>query len=551
MLVTRVPGSAAATTAAGDRRQALAAFLRDRRERLDPGECGFRHVGRRRTPGLRREEVAQRAGVSVTWYTWLEQGRRPRKAVPSADVLDGIATALRLDAPEREHLFLLADGRPPPPVDRRPSSLPPSVRHLVDGLGTLPALVRTSDTWDIVAWNRPAVAVFGDYAALAPADRNLVRLLFTKPASRQRTHDWARHARRTVAALRGSRARAARPAAVDRLAAELSDRDPDFARWWHDDHDVAPDAAGTKRFDHPTAGPVSLAYSGLTPDAAGGLTVTVFVPLTADDRAAVDHLTAAAADAPTRCDVSTATEPSGSAAGPPHLARPRRSRWALFLGTGYATVSPQRRRSAMSLDDLRQRATRLDKRNELARFRADFHVAAGQIYLDGNSLGLASAPAEAAVLRVLDTWKSQAIGGWTAAPAAVAVVHRAGRRPARPAGRRDARRNRRRQLHHRQPAPTAGHAVPAHAGAVQNPRRRPELPVQPVRDREPPAAPRPRPLEPRRRPQPRRVDGVRGRPHRRHDRRRRRWPCCRRSCSRAGSCWTCRGCRPRPDAAAS
>ena len=288
MLVTRVPGPDASPA---DRRQELAAFLRDRRERLDPAACGLRQVGRRRTPGLRREEVAQRAGVSVTWYTWLEQGRRPRKAVPSTDVLDGIATALHLDGPEREHLFLLADGRPPPPAPFG-AALPPSVRQLVDGLGALPALVRTSDTWDIVAWNRPAAAVFGDYAALAPADRNLVRLLFTKPASRQRTRDWAGHARRTVAALRGSRAKAARPAPIDRLAADLSQVSPDFARWWHDDHDVAPDAAGTKHFDHPTAGPLALAYSGLTPDAAAGLTVTLFVPVTPGDRAAVDHLTA-------------------------------------------------------------------------------------------------------------------------------------------------------------------------------------------------------------------------------------------------------------------
>ena len=287
--------SAGRPAARGDgERQQLAGFLRDRRGRLDPAACGFVHGGRRRTPGLRREEVAQLAGVSVTWYTWLEQGGRRRKGVPSADTLDGIAAALRLDRPERDHLFLLAHGRLPPRSVAKPAAVPASVRHLVDGLGGCPVLVRTTDTWDVVAWNRAAVAVFGDYAAAPVADRNLLRRVFANPAARAAWPDWDHDARRLVAAFRGDLARVGPSAAVDALVAELSAASPEFAHWWAEDRDVAFDADGVKRLHHPTVGPISLAYAGLTPLAGAGLTVTVFTPATPADRAAVDHLAAGA-----------------------------------------------------------------------------------------------------------------------------------------------------------------------------------------------------------------------------------------------------------------
>lgn len=284
--------------AADDGREQLARFLRDRRGRLDPASYGFAR-GRRRTPGLRREEVAQLAGVSVTWYTWLEQGGRRRTAVPSAEVLDGIATALRLDRAERDHLFLLAHGRPPPrsPVTAGAVAIPPAVQRLLDeGLGRQPALVRTADTWDVVASNRAAAVVFAADAALPPGGRNLLRRVFTDPAVRTTMLDWDRDARRLVAAFRGARARVGPSAAVDRLIADVSRASPAFAHWWSNDRDVAPDADGTKRVLHPTAGPLSFTYASLTPDAADGLTVTVFVPTTAADRSAVDRLLSALED---------------------------------------------------------------------------------------------------------------------------------------------------------------------------------------------------------------------------------------------------------------
>ena len=294
MLVSTLPGSAVRLATKGnDEREQLARFLRDRRGRLDPAACGFRRGGRRRTPGLRREEVAQLAGVSVTWYTWLEQGGRRRMGVPSVDALDGIAAALRLDRPERDHLFLLAHGRPPPRAAAGVATVPASVHRLMEGLGGCPALVRTADTWDVVAWNPAAAAVFGDYGAVAPAERNLLRRVFTQPLARAVMPEWAGNARRLVAAFRADRARTGPSAAADALVAELSAASPDFARWWADDRTVTSDSDGVKRMHHPTAGPLTLAYTGLIPQAVDGLMLTVFVPATAADRTAVDRLVAA------------------------------------------------------------------------------------------------------------------------------------------------------------------------------------------------------------------------------------------------------------------
>ena len=157
----------------------LADYLKDRRSKLDPAAFGF-SLNRRRTPGLRREEVAQRANVSATWYTWLEQGRG---GTPSADVLDRLAYALTLTEVEREHLFLLAQQRPPQVQFREAERITPQLQRVLDSLETSPALVRMA-AWDVIAWNRAAATIMGDYSALAPHERNILRLMFTDPDAR-------------------------------------------------------------------------------------------------------------------------------------------------------------------------------------------------------------------------------------------------------------------------------------------------------------------------------------------------------------------------------
>src|SRR5579863_2675618 len=151
----------------------LGVYLKDRRAKLDPTALGYSST-RRRTPGLRREEVALRANVSATWYTWLEQGRG---GAPSPHVLHRIARALMLTDVEREHLFLLALGRPPEVRYQAAEGVTPRLQRVLDSLELSPAYVKTS-TWDIVAWNRAATVVLCDYGTLAPEQRNSLRLVF-------------------------------------------------------------------------------------------------------------------------------------------------------------------------------------------------------------------------------------------------------------------------------------------------------------------------------------------------------------------------------------
>src|SRR5262245_21495705 len=180
----------------------LGAYLKDRRAKLDPASFGL-PLKRRRTPGLRREEVAQRANVSTTWYTWLEQGRG---GAPSADVLDRIARALALSDVEREHMHILAFGHPPQIRDagRVAWGVTPQLQIVLDAIQG-PALLATS-TWDIVAWNTAATMVFGDYNAVPAEQRNTLRFMFS-PGARERMADWEHHARTLVASLRAETAR--------------------------------------------------------------------------------------------------------------------------------------------------------------------------------------------------------------------------------------------------------------------------------------------------------------------------------------------------------
>jgi transcriptional regulator with XRE-family HTH domain len=253
----------------------LGAFLKDRRARLDPARFGFTAT-RRRTPGLRREEVAQRANVSATWYTWLEQGRG---GAPSADVLDRLARALALNPVEREHLFLLAQHRPPQVRYQAVPKVTPRLQRLLDMLEVSPAQLRTP-TWDVVAWNRAAAAVLTDFGALPPEERNILRLIFSK--ARARMPNWESDARLVVAALRTGAARAGAAEEIKALVEDLSARNSDFARMWRE-NEVGSHGEGTKILDHPTVGRIALEYSSFAVDGQPDLTIIVYNPATAED----------------------------------------------------------------------------------------------------------------------------------------------------------------------------------------------------------------------------------------------------------------------------
>ncbi|GAA3106346.1 helix-turn-helix transcriptional regulator [Rhizobium viscosum] len=253
----------------------LGTFLRDRRARLDPAVFGF--SGRRRTPGLRREEVAQRANISPTWYTWLEQGRG---GAPSADVLNRIANGLMLTEPEREHLFILGLGRPPEVRYRAVEGISPRLQRLLDTLETSPALVRTA-AWDIVAWNRAATIVMTDYGKLAPDDRNVLRLLFSNPGVRNVQHDWEAMARFVVGAFRADAARAGATSEISDLVEELCRTSAEFKRIW-EENEVIAHGEGTKRLRHPVLGDIELEYSGFAIDGRPDLNMVVYNPVDPD-----------------------------------------------------------------------------------------------------------------------------------------------------------------------------------------------------------------------------------------------------------------------------
>lgn len=230
--------------------------------------------GRRRTPGLRREEVAQRAGISTTWYTWLEQGRG---GAASEAVLDRIAHALMLTDVEREHVFLLGLGRTPEVHYRPVEGISPRLQRVLDAFGTAPAMIRTA-TWDIVAWNRAASVVLTDYGALPPEERNVLRMMFLRPETRAAQYDWESVARYVVAVFRADSTRAGAAERSRELADALCRESPEFERMWKD-NDVQDFGAGEKRLKHPNLGLIALEYSTFAVDGRPELGLVVYNPI--------------------------------------------------------------------------------------------------------------------------------------------------------------------------------------------------------------------------------------------------------------------------------
>jgi len=256
----------------------LGTYLRDRRMKLDPAAFGF-PAERRRTPGLRREEVAQRASISPAWYAWLEQGRG---GAPSADVLDRISRALMLTDVEREHLFLLGLGRPPEARYRKNEGVTPRLQRVLDALDPSPALLRTA-TWDVVAWNRAASVILMDYAALPPEQRNMLRFIFLDPRARAAHYDWESMARLVLGAFRLDAARAGAAADVQPLVDELSRLSPEFKAMWRENEVPGPHGEAVKHVRHPVLGPMAFEYSAFAVDGRTDLSLLVYTPLSVGD----------------------------------------------------------------------------------------------------------------------------------------------------------------------------------------------------------------------------------------------------------------------------
>lgn len=262
----------------------LGNYLKVRRARLDPAAFGFSQA-RRRTPGLRREEVAQRANISPTWYTWLEQGRG---GAASADVLDRIARALMLTDVEREHMFRIGLGHMPERPTRHDEGVMPRLQRVLDALEPSAAMIRTS-TWDVVAWNRAVAVMLTDYSALPPEERNILRQIFCNSSSREGQYDWESVARFVVGAFRVDAARSGDAAHVAEAVEELSRLSPEFEAMWRE-NDVRESAGGVKHMRHPVLGPVTFEYSSFAVEGRSDLTLVIYSPVTAKDAKRVRSL---------------------------------------------------------------------------------------------------------------------------------------------------------------------------------------------------------------------------------------------------------------------
>jgi transcriptional regulator with XRE-family HTH domain len=258
------------------RRRELGVFLRSRRERIKPEDVGLHSLRRRRTPGLRREEVAQLAGVGVTWYTWLEQGRDIR---PSAQVLDAIARTLQFDPHEHSHLFTLA-GVSTTTIAEECLGLCYTVQPLLDQLEPFPAIA-VSSRLDLLAYNRVYASFHPDLDTIPIEDRNVLWLAFTHPGWRTAIVDWDDVAGRMVAEFRAAMAEHLDEPAWKTLVARLHHASPEFTNMW-ERHDVQGVESRTKRARHPTVGLLRLDYTNLWLGQQVGTRIVAFSP--ADER---------------------------------------------------------------------------------------------------------------------------------------------------------------------------------------------------------------------------------------------------------------------------
>ncbi len=271
-----------------DRYGELADFLRTRRERLDPTFMGIPERTRRRTKGLRREEVAERADISVTWYTWLEQGRSIRL---SESALNRLADALLLNPAERLYLFTLA--RPDLPLNVSPveATSTPELQHLLDAQDANPAQL-LGPRLEVMAWNRTSGRVFVDFGRLPPSEHHLVWQMFANPAMRRMIVDWEAHAKNLLAVFRAQCGRFPGDPACAALISALQETSEEFRTWWPR-HDVGGQMITRKELNHPTVGRLVLEQHVFHPHEPADFTILLYTPLPGTGTASKLHQLAA------------------------------------------------------------------------------------------------------------------------------------------------------------------------------------------------------------------------------------------------------------------
>lgn len=260
-------------------RQELADFLKTRRYRINPEEAAMSRTGRRRTPGLRREEVAILSGISPEWYTWLEQGRDIQA---SQETLQRIAATLRLEPSETAYLLRLAGYQPTKELTQVVAVVSPQLQRMLDQLEFTPAYI-LGRRWDIMAWNDAATLIFGDFSSLHGVERNCMWQTFMG-SMRSLMVDWEKHAKVEVDTFRGTRVQYSGDPWVEEFIAALKEASPEFRTWWSQ-HDVQDWNAGIKHFEHPRYGRLSFEHTAfqIADQNYSELRLMVYVPLLGTD----------------------------------------------------------------------------------------------------------------------------------------------------------------------------------------------------------------------------------------------------------------------------
>lgn len=259
------------------RREELSRFLKAARGRIEPERVGLPAGERRRVPGLRREEVAALAGMSITWYTWFEQGREVQL---SASMLERLSSALALDMQEREYLFTLAQHRPPPLTLEPDDTIHPSTQQMLDSVG-IPALVIT-DYWLVVGWNELVTVLFRDYGQLSAEQRNLFRILLTGEYYRRDPEQYRDIVRRLTARLKWDYSRAKHPEYFEALIAEMSEISEVFAECWKD-AEVVSHFEGPNSVEFVGVGKISFLHTSYAVERSPSQRLVLFVPMTVED----------------------------------------------------------------------------------------------------------------------------------------------------------------------------------------------------------------------------------------------------------------------------
>jgi len=259
----------------------LADFLKTRRAKILPTQVGLGTGTRRRTPGLRREEVAQLAGIGLTWYTWLEQGRPIHV---SAQVIESLSNVLLLDKQERIHLYLLANQPLPAEIPGYQGNISPILQHVLDSLLFCPSLI-TDQRWNVIAWNKAACLLFGNFDEMNARERNIVWAMFTDNKYKLLFDDWPLHAKGLLGRFRATCGQYIEDSWLAQFINDLKMQSTEFNLWWSL-HEIQSNGEKHKQLNHPVAGILDFEISNFDVSDNSGLKLIVHVPLSETDTAA-------------------------------------------------------------------------------------------------------------------------------------------------------------------------------------------------------------------------------------------------------------------------